>query len=191
MEGAVAADDAVAGDDEGEGVGGHDAADGAGGAGPTDFSGEPAVGASPAGGDAQRLLQHGATEARQAVPVEGGGEVEGLALGKGAQAAGQVTGFGLGGGLAGAHLGDLTQRLVAAGAGEGGGAKAARGEEQAYEADLRVAEVEPACRQAGLPGRAGQLRRHNLRTISQTNRPRRWVQTRASRRHLLLAVLRL
>ena len=87
VEGAVGADDAVAGDDEGEGVGGHDAADGAGGTGPAHPGGEPAVGAGLAGGDAQRLRQHGATEARQApsvggqaVPVDIRGQVDGLAL---------------------------------------------------------------------------------------------------------------
>ena len=67
VEGAIAADDAVAGDEEGPGVGGHDAADSASGAGAAGLLGEPGV----AAGLAEGTLAHSRTCLRNGVmPVQ-------------------------------------------------------------------------------------------------------------------------
>src|SRR3972149_542165 len=126
----------------GRGVGGQAAADGAGGARPAHPSGQPAVGAGLAGGDAQRLLQHSAAEAGDAGPVDADAIGVAAALGEGADALRELAEAGVGGGLGGAQLQDFAEGGGAGGAGEGGGAEAARRGDEADPAEGGLAEVE-------------------------------------------------
>jgi hypothetical protein len=67
---AASAQDAVAGDEEGPGVGGEGVSDGAGGVGATDAAGDLAVGELDAGGDGGDDFQDAALEGGEGGPIE-------------------------------------------------------------------------------------------------------------------------